>query len=96
MVIGVRLASVINIEFDLFTDELSELLGRLHGFQPAVEADRRLEIAMSEQLPYDLVVSRPILKIDRRRSVAKLVHRDPKSGRLLDTFSNLFAEQQFI
>ncbi len=51
---------------------------------------------MSKHPPYRLIVSRMMLEIDRRRSVAKLVRRDPKSGRLLDTFSNLLAEQQFI
>jgi hypothetical protein len=70
-------------EFDLFTDELSKLFGRLHGFQPAVEADRRLDITVSKQLPYGLVVPRMVLEIDRRRSVAELMNRDPKSGRYL-------------
>ena len=83
-------------EFDLFTDELSKLFGRLHGFQPAVEADRRLDITVSKHPPYRLIGSRMMLEIDRRRGVAKLMRRDPKSDRLLDTFNYLFAEQQFI
>jgi hypothetical protein len=60
------------VKFDLLANELSELLGGLHGLQAAVEADRRLDIAVSEQPPHGLVVSRPVLEIDRRRSVTKL------------------------
>ena len=61
--------------------------------QAAVEADRRLDIAVSKHPPYRLVVSRPVLEIDRRRSMSELVRRDPKSDRFLDSDSNLLAEQ---
>ena len=85
---------VIGVEFDLLTDELSELLGGLHGLQAAVEADRGLDIAVSKQPPYGLVVPWPVLEIDRRRSMPELVSRDPKSDRLLNAHGDLLAEHE--
>jgi hypothetical protein len=45
-----KIASCISqgFEFDLFTDEASELLRGLHSLQAAVESDRRLDIAVPE------------------------------------------------
>ena len=74
------------VEFDLLTNELSELLGGLRGLQAAVEVDRRLDTAVSKQPPYGLIVTRPVLEIDRRRSVPELVSGDPKSHRFLNAY----------
>jgi hypothetical protein len=62
-------------EFDLFTDEPAKLFGRLHGFQPAVEADRGLDITVSKQLPNGLIISWMVLEIKRSGSVSKLMDR---------------------
>src|SRR6266567_790654 len=80
------------VEFDLLTDKLAELLGRLRGLQAAIEVDRRLDTAMSKQPPYGLVVAGMVLQINCRRSVPELVRRDAKSYRFLDTRNNLCTE----
>ena len=81
------------VEFDLLTDELSKLLCGLRRLQPAVEVDSRLDTAVSKQPPYRLVVSRPVLEIDRRCGVSKLMRRDPNAYRFHDPFGNQLAER---
>ena len=76
----------LRLKFDLLAYESSEFLGGLHGLQAAIEADRRLDIAVSKQPPHGLVIPRPMLEIDRRRSVSELVNRDPKSDRFLNAY----------
>ncbi len=90
------LTSATGIEFDLLADELSELLGGLHGLQAAVEADRRLAITVSKQLPHGLVLTRMVLEINRRRGVSKLMDRDPKSDRFLNARGDLLAELESV
>ena len=77
---------------NLFTNDLSELFGRLRGLQAAVEADRRLNAPMPEQPPDRFIVARSVLKINRGRRVSKLVHGDSKSCRLFYPLTKLRAE----
>src|SRR4029077_3143121 len=52
-----------------------------------------LNIRGSKQPPHGLVGPRPVLEIDRRRSMPELVNGDPKSYRLLNASSNLKTER---
>ena len=61
------------------------------SLQAAVEADRRLAITVSKQLPHGLVLTRMVLEINRRRGVSKLMDRDPKSDRFLNARGDLLA-----
>src|SRR6266436_8221428 len=89
-----RSASCVNwAKFDLLANQFSEILGGLHRLQAAIKADRRLNIPVSKQPPHGLVVPRPVLEIDRRRSMPELVNGDPKSHRLLNASSNLKTER---
>ena len=51
---------------------------------------------MSKQPPHRLVVSRPVLEIDRRRRMAELVRRDPESHRPLDPLGQLRPERVWV
>src|SRR5258708_1400251 len=87
------ISCVSGAKFDLLANQFSEILGGLHRLQAAIEADRRLNIPVSKQPPHGLVVPRPVLEIDRRRSMPELVTGDPKSHRLLKSSSKLKAER---
>src|SRR3954454_15963772 len=58
---------------DVVTDDLAERLIGLRRFQTTIEVDCRLDIAVGEQAPHRLVLSGPMLEIDRRASMAELM-----------------------
>jgi len=80
------------IELDVFTDDLAERLIGLGCLQPAVEVDRGLDIAVTEQAPHDLVLAGKVLEIDRGTGVSELMDGHPQTRRLLDALRDLGAE----
>src|SRR6266404_8895444 len=80
------------IELDVFTDDLAVGLVRLRRRQAAVEVDRGLDVAVTEQPSDGLVFAGVVLEIDRRTGMAELVNRYAHARRLLDALRNLGAE----
>jgi hypothetical protein len=98
-VIGTSLVSIrsivvttVRLEFDLLANKLPELLGRLHGLQPAVKVDRGLDIPMPEKAPHGLVITRVMFEIERRGGMPELMDGEPQSGGLLNPLGDLVAE----
>jgi len=58
------------IEPDLVANDPAKGFVGLRRFEPAVEVDRRLDVAMAEQAPDVLVFTRTMLQIDRRSASA--------------------------
>ena len=54
-----RLGIVVGL--NLFTNDLSELFGRLRGLQAAIEVDRRLNAPMPQQPPDRFIVAPSVL-----------------------------------
>jgi hypothetical protein len=89
-------ASTLSIEFDLLTNESAELLSGLHGFQAAVVTNCCPDVAMAKEPSHGFVVAWPVLEIDSRSRVSKLMNRSADSNCLLNAQSDLFAELQTV
>ena len=84
------------VKFDVLANKPSVLFGGADGFKAAIETDRRLDVAVSEQPPYGLVVSWTMLEVNGRRGVPELMNRDMESGGFLDALCYLFAKLHSI
>jgi len=88
--------SVVGIQLDVLPDQLAELLCGLDGLQATIEFDCRPNISMPEEAAHCLVVARSVLEVNRGCSMAKLVHRDAKSGRFLNSLGDLLAKVKLL
>src|SRR5476651_2608793 len=61
------------VELDLFPHELAEHRRCLCCLQTAVEIDGGLDVAVAEQTPHRLIVTRVILEIDRGSGMPELM-----------------------
>jgi hypothetical protein len=72
--------------------EVAEVAIGLQGFQAAVEVYGGLESFVTQNAADRFVVSRFVLKPDRRSSVSELVGGDKETGGFFDPFGNLIAQ----
>jgi hypothetical protein len=76
----------------LASQEVAESHVGVQGLEAAIELDGGLDVAVPENAPDRLVVSGVMLEVDRRGGMSKLVRRDAKADRLLNSLGDLTAE----
>jgi hypothetical protein len=82
------------LERHMLANNVPKDLGCLRRFEAAIEAEGRLNAAMSKNAPDKLIIARMMLKDESTCSMPELMHRNPQPSGLHNPLCDLLAQDR--